>query len=62
MGIKRTIYDQIGGFSNLRHGQDIEFSYRVHKSGLVLNFDKCYCFSSKTHSLKQFFKQVYNWV
>ena len=33
MGIKRVVYQNVGGFGNLRHGQDIEFSNRIHKSG-----------------------------
>ena len=62
MGIKRTIYDQVGGFSNLRHGQDIEFSYRVHKSGARVKFlINAIVFHRRRTSLQQFFKQVYNW-
>ena len=38
MGLKRTIYDQIGGFSNLRHGQDIEFVIEFIVRVLELNF------------------------
>ena len=38
MGIKRSIYDQIGGFGGLRHGQDIEFSNQIRNLGLALNF------------------------
>ena len=62
MGIKRTIYDQIGGFSNLRHGQDIEFSHRVHSSGARVKFlINAIVFHRRRTSLNQFFKQVYNW-
>ena len=62
MGIKRTIYDKIGGFSSLRHGQDIEFSHRVHKSGARVKFlINAIVFHRRRTSLKQFFKQVYNW-
>ena len=62
MGIKRSIYDKIGGFSNLRHGQDIEFSHRIRQSGAFIKFlINAIVFHRRRTSLKQFFKQVYNW-
>ena len=38
MGIKRSVYEQVGGFGSLRHGQDIEFSNRIRKSGARIRF------------------------
>ena len=38
MGIKRSVYEKVGGFGSLRHGQDIEFSNRIRKSGGRIKF------------------------
>jgi len=62
MGIKRKIYEQVGGFGNLRHGQDIEFSHRILKSGAKIKFIKnALVYHRRRTSLKQFIKQVFNW-
>ena len=62
MGIKRSIYDQIGGFGGLRHGQDIEFSNRIRKSGARIKFlINAIVYHRRRTSFKQFFKQVFNW-
>jgi len=62
MGIRRSIYDQIGGFGGLRHGQDIEFSNRIRKSGARIKFlINAIVFHRRRTSINQFFKQVFNW-
>lgn len=62
MGITRNIYRTIGGFGSLRHGQDIEFSNRIHKSNSKVRFIKdAIVYHRRRTSLKQFFKQVFNW-
>ena len=33
MGIKREVYQQLGGFSKMRFGEDIDFSYRIVEAG-----------------------------
>ena len=62
MAIKKAIYDQIGGFGSLRHGQDIEYSNRIRKSGARIKFIKdAIVYHRRRSSLKQFYKQVFNW-
>ena len=62
MGIKKIVYDQIGGFGALRHGQDIEYSNRIRKSGVRIKFlINAIVFHRRRTSIKQFFKQVFNW-
>ena len=62
MGITKDIYEKVGGFGNLRHGQDIEFSNRVHNSGAKVLFIKdALVYHRRRTSLKQFMKQVFNW-
>ena len=33
MGISRTVYDIIGGFGSMRHGQDMDYSARIYQAG-----------------------------
>ena len=33
MGIRRDVYQQLGGFSKMRFGEDIDFSYRIVEAG-----------------------------
>jgi len=62
MGIKRNIYETLGGFGSLRHGQDIEFSHRIRMSGGRIQFVKnALVYHRRRTSLKQFIKQVFNW-
>ena len=54
-------YNEIGGFGNLRHGQDIEFSNRIKNLVVKLNLLKMHWYIIVRSSLKQFVKQVFNW-
>ncbi|MBR5690212.1 MAG: glycosyltransferase family 2 protein, partial [Prevotella sp.] len=33
MGIRREVYQELGGFSKMRFGEDIDFSYRIVEAG-----------------------------
>ena len=62
MAVKKSIYESVGGFGNLRHGQDIEFSNRIRKSGARIQFlIDAVVYHRRRTSLRQFFKQVFNW-
>ena len=62
MGITKDVYQNIGGFGNLRHGQDIEYSNRIYKSGAkALFIEDALVYHRRRTSLKQFMKQVFNW-
>jgi GT2 family glycosyltransferase len=62
MGITRSTYRLVGEFGNLRHGQDIEYSNRIRKSGLKIAFiNDALVYHRRRTSFKQFFKQVFNW-
>lgn len=62
MGLSRLVYNKIGGFGGLRHGQDIEFSHRIIKSGAVVRlFDDAIVYHKRRTSLRKFFRQVFNW-
>ena len=62
MALKRSVYEKLGGFGSLRHGQDIELSYRIHKSGARVKFIKdAIVYHRRRTTLKKFFRQVFNW-
>ena len=62
MGVKKSLFEKIGGFGPLRHGQDIELSNRIHKSGakIALLIDAIVYHRRRT-TIKKFFRQVFNW-
>jgi glycosyltransferase involved in cell wall biosynthesis len=62
MGLSKTLFNKIGGFGSLRHGQDIEFSNRIIKNGANVIFvaDAVVYHKRRTNLLK-FFRQVFNW-
>jgi len=62
MGLHKSLYEKIGGFGSLRHGQDIEFSNRIIKSGdkVVYLYDSVVYHKRRT-SLSKFYRQVFNW-
>ncbi len=61
MVIRRDIYQQLGGFSKMRFGEDIDFSYRIveagHKTALVAD---AWVYHKRRTDLRKFFRQVYN--
>jgi len=62
MGLSRALWQKIGGFGSLRHGQDIEFSNRILKSGAKVVFiEDAFVYHKRRTSLRRFFRQVYNW-
>ena len=62
MGMTRKLYKKVGGFGGLRHGQDIELSHRIIKSGAkVAYLSDAIVYHRRRTSLLRFFKQVFNW-
>ncbi len=62
MGVRKDIIEKIGGMGKLRHGQDIEFSHRIIKTGEpVIKVADAVVYHKRRISIKKFFRQVYNW-
>ncbi len=62
MGLSRKLYEKIGGFGNLRHGQDIEYSNRIIRSGAqVVYVDAAPVYHKRRTNLRRFYRQVFNW-
>lgn len=61
MGVLKTSFDEIGGFSKLRFGEDIELSLRVESSGFKsVLIPEAYAYHRRRNTYRQFFKQIYN--
>ncbi len=62
MGLSRKLYEKIGGFGSLRHGQDIEYSNRIIRSGAgVIYIDDAVVYHKRRTSIRKFYRQVFNW-
>lgn len=61
MGVRRTVYQALGGFSNMRFGEDIDFSIRIFKEGYACRlFSGAWVYHKRRTDLEKFFKQVHN--
>ena len=61
MGIRRDIYLELGGFSKMRFGEDIDFSYRIVEAGYQPRlFPNAWVWHKRRTDFRKFFRQVYN--
>ena len=61
MGIRRDVYLQLGGFSKMRFGEDIDFSYRIVEAGHNPRlFPEAWVWHKRRTDFRKFFRQVYN--
>ena len=61
MGVRKEVYQALGGFSKMRFGEDIDFSIRIFKGGYACRlFPEAWVWHKRRTDLKKFFKQVHN--
>ena len=61
MGIRRNVYQQLGGFSKMRSGEDIDFSYRIVEAGFKTRLlPAAWVWHKRRTDFRKFFRQVYN--
>jgi len=61
MGIRRDVYLKLGGFSKMRFGEDIDFSYRIVEAGHKPRlFPEAWVWHKRRTDFRKFFRQVYN--
>ena len=61
MGVRKEVYQALGGFSKMRFGEDIDFSIRIFKGGYSCRlFPEAWVWHKRRTDLKKFFKQVHN--
>lgn len=61
MGVRRDVYNKLCGFSRMRFGEDIDFSYRIVESGYkACLLPDAWVWHKRRTDFRKFFKQVYN--
>jgi len=61
MGIRKTVYDALEGFSKMRFGEDIDFSIRIYKGGYKVSlFPSAWVYHKRRTDWEKFFRQVFN--
>ncbi|SEG12784.1 Glycosyltransferase, catalytic subunit of cellulose synthase and poly-beta-1,6-N-acetylglucosamine synthase [Xylanibacter ruminicola] len=61
MGIRRDVYQKLGGFTKMRFGEDIDFSYRIVEAGYRPQlFTEAWVWHKRRTDFRKFFRQVYN--
>lgn len=61
MGVRREVYNKLGGFSKMRFGEDIDFSIRIFKAGCKCRlFPESWVWHKRRTDFRKFFRQVYN--
>ena len=61
MGIRREVYQQLGGFSKMRFGEDIDFSLRIFQGGYHCRlFPEAWVWHKRRTDFRKFFRQVFN--
>ena len=61
MGIRREVYQALGGFRAMRFGEDIDFSYRIVESGYkTALIPDAWVYHKRRTDFRKFFRQVHN--
>lgn len=61
MGMRRSVYNSLGGFARMRFGEDIDFSYRIVEARYSCRlFPKAWVWHKRRTDFDKFFKQVFN--
>lgn len=61
LGVRNDVYHALGGFSEMRFGEDIDFSIRIFKNGYRCRlFPDAWVWHKRRTDFRKFFRQVYN--
>lgn len=61
MGVRTEVYRALHGFSDMRFGEDIDFSIRIFKGGYRCRlFPEAWVWHKRRTDFRKFFKQVHN--
>lgn len=61
MGIKKTVFEDVGGFSKLRFGEDIDLSIKLFEAGFKTELiESAYVYHKRRANFRQFHKQIFN--
>jgi GT2 family glycosyltransferase len=60
MGLRREIYEKVGGFQEQQYGEDIDFSKRIYNAGAKVEFvEDAVVYHKRRSSLFSFIRQVF---
>lgn len=61
MGVRAEVWRALGGFSQMRYGEDIDFSIRLKESGhTVVLIPDAWVWHKRRNTIKSFFRQVFH--
>jgi len=61
LGVSKHAFNTVGGFRDMRFGEDIDFSLRLIENGFTTTLiPEAYVYHKRRTNFKKFFKQVYN--
>ncbi len=61
LGVKKSVFDEVGGFSDMRYGEDIDFSMKVYERGYVVGLmEDNFVYHKRRNTFRSFFKQVFS--
>jgi glycosyltransferase involved in cell wall biosynthesis len=61
MGVRREVYQNLGGFSHMRFGEDIDFSIRIYQNHYHCRlFPEAWVWHKRRTNFRKFWKQVFN--
>ena len=61
MGVRSEVYRELGGFSKMRFGEDIDFSYRIVEAGYKTSLlPSAWVWHKRRTDFRKFFRQVCN--
>lgn len=61
LGVRRDVFRQLGGFSAMRFGEDIDFSLRIFEGGHTCRlFPEAWVWHKRRTDFRKFFRQVHN--
>jgi GT2 family glycosyltransferase len=61
MGVRREVFEAVGGFAPMRFGEDIDLSYRIAEAGFEPRLvPGAWVYHKRRTRWRQFFKQVFN--
>ncbi|MDD2798329.1 MAG: glycosyltransferase [Bacteroidales bacterium] len=61
LGVSKEAFTRLNGFSNMRFGEDIDFSIRLFKAGYKVRlFSEAWVYHKRRVDLRKFYRQVFN--
>ena len=61
LGVRRNVFNLLGGFSEMRFGEDLDFSMRLLEKGYSTRLlNDAYVYHKRRTKFRSFFKQVFN--